>query len=70
MFGLHCGLQYIIAVHNIVPLAHCKSNKINKNRNKVGILAFTHKMFLLNYYGVSVTWAVLKISIEFYMCRG
>jgi len=27
MFGLHCGLQYIIDVHNIVPLAHCKSNK-------------------------------------------
>lgn len=27
MFSLHCGLQYIIAINNIVPLAHCKSNK-------------------------------------------
>ena len=55
MFGLHCGLQYIIAVHNIVPLAHCKV--INKNRNKVGILAFSIEYLLLNYYEVFVTWA-------------
>lgn len=27
ILGLHCGLQYIIAVHNLVPLAHCKSSK-------------------------------------------